>query len=205
MAPILVLLLLAVGCSRAVTPPVKISAKQDVGVIRTLAVMPAIASPTMVGDPAAPEVVNKLVFAAASRQTKWSVVDPAKTRAALEKIPADSPEVRAGMLATKVRADAALTATISTFRERVGSAYGVSEPASVSLQLLLVRAGQNQASWKADYTFTQEPLAYNLWNFWGVLRAGPKWLTAEDLARIGVDEAVNRLATLGAQPSANAP
>ena len=64
----------------------------------------------------------------------------------------------------------------------------------MSLQLLLVRAGRKDASWKADYTFTQEPLAYNLLNFWGVLRAGPKWLTAEDLARIGVDEAVNRLA-----------
>ena len=192
--PTILLLLLAVGCSRAVTPPVKISAKQDVGVLRTLAVMPAIASPTMIGDPAAPEVVSKLVFEAASRQTAWSVVDPAKTRAALEKIPADSPEVRAGALASKVRTDAALTATISTYRERVGSAYGVSEPASVSLQLLLVRAGRKDPSWKADYTFTQEPLAYNLLNFWGVLRAGPKWLTAEDLARIGVDEAVNRLA-----------
>src|SRR5205814_731603 len=129
-----------------------------------------------------------------SRQTAWTVVDPAKRRAALEKIPTDSPEVRAGALASKVRADAALTATISTYRERVGSAYGVSEPASVSLQLLLVRDGRKDPSWKADYTFTQEPLAYNLWNFWGVLRAGPKWLTAEDLSRIAVDEAVNRLA-----------
>jgi len=189
------LAVVALACSRAVTPPVKIVAKQDLGTIRKLAVMPAIASPTMVGDASAPDVVSRLVHDAAARQGSWSVVDAAPTRAALEKVPADSPEVRAGVLAARLRADATLTATISTFHERVGSAYGVSEAASVSIQLLLVRAGEKNASWKADYTVTQEPLAYNLWNLWGVLRGGPKWLTAEELARIGVDEAVNRLAT----------
>jgi hypothetical protein len=190
----LALLLLVVGCSRAVTPPIKVTAKQDLGVLRTLAVMPAVPAPAMVGDASAPEVVTRLLYAAALREAAWSVVDAAKARAALAKIPAASPEARAGTVAARVGADGALTATISTFRERVGSAYGVSEPASVSLQLLLVRARQQDAAWKADYSITQEPLAYNLWNLWGVLRGGPKWLTAEELAKIGVDEAVARLA-----------
>jgi hypothetical protein len=87
-----------------------------------------------------------------------------------------------------------VTATIAVYRERFGTAYGVAEPSSVSLQVLLVRAGQKQAAWSADYTQTQEPLAYNLWNFWGFLRGGPRWLAADDLARIGVDEAVKELA-----------
>jgi hypothetical protein len=64
----------------------------------------------------------------------------------------------------------------------------------VSLQVLLVRAGEKQAAWRADYTQTQEPLAYNLFKLWAVQRGGAKWLTADELAKIGVDEAVKELA-----------
>jgi hypothetical protein len=87
-----------------------------------------------------------------------------------------------------------VTATIATYRERVGSAFGATEAASVSLQVLLVPAGQKQASWRADYTQTQEPLAYNLFNFWAFQRGGARWLTVDELAKIGVDEAVKQLA-----------
>ena len=188
------LVLMVAGCSRAVTPPVKITARQDLGVVRVLAVMPVIPAPAMIGDASAPDAVTRLLYEAASRQPVWSVVEAAKTRLALDKIPAAIPEARAGKLAARVNADGTLTATISTYRERVGSAYGVSEAASVSVQMLFVRVRQQDAAWKADYSITQEPLAYNLWNFWGVLRGGPKWLTAEELAKIGIDEAVARLA-----------
>jgi len=187
-------LLLLAGCSRAITPPVKVTARQDLGVVHVLAVMPAVPAPAMIGEASAPDAVTRLLYAAVQHQPVWSVVDAAKARLALDKIPAASPEARAGTLAARVNADGALTATISTYRERVGSAYGVSEPASVSLQMLFVRARQQDAAWKAEYSITQEPLAYNLWNFWGVLRAGPKWMTAEELAKIGIDEAVERLA-----------
>jgi hypothetical protein len=77
----------------------------------------------------------------------------------------------------------------------VGSDYGVSEAASVALELALVPRGGGEPVWRAEYSFTQEPLTYNLWNLWGVLRGGPRWLTAAELARIGVDEAVSRLAS----------
>ena len=188
------LLLLAAGCSRAVTPPVKISARQDLGVVRVIAVMPAVPAPAMVGDPSGPEVITRLLNEAALLHAGWSVVTAAKTRAALDKIPAAIPQARAGTLAARVNADGTLTATVSTYRERVGSAYGVSEPASVSVQMLFVHAREQDAAWKAEYSITQEPLAYNLWNLWGVLRGGPKWLAADDLAKIGIDEAVARLA-----------
>ncbi len=117
-----------------------------------------------------------------------------REQAAQAKLAADSPAARAGELAAMLHIDAALTATIAMYDERVGSAYGVTEAASVSLLVVLVRAGQKQAAWSADYTQTQEPFAYNLWKLWGFLLGGPKWLTADELARIGVDEAVKELA-----------
>lgn len=202
-AAIVLLLCSALGCSRAVTPPVKISARGEFPAIRTLAVLPVVASATTAGDaPAqAPAAVSQMLSNAAARHAQWSVVAASSVREALRAIPAaEDPEAKAGALAAAVHADAGLTAKIAHYRDRVGSDYGVSEPASVSLQILATPAGRKQATWRADYSFTQEPLAYNLWNFWGVLRGGPRWLTADELARIGIDEAVDRLARGAAAP-----
>lgn len=190
-------LLAAAGCTRALTPPVTVLVARDLPSIRTLAVMPGAPSASNAATiPAdAPLVVNRMLFEAASRERVWSVVDPGKTKAALGSIPADAAESRAGALAAHLGAEATLFATVGEYRERVGSEYGVAEPASVSIQFFLVPAGQKQAVWKADYTVTQEPLAYNLWNLWDVGPGGPKWLTANELARLGIDEAVKRLAS----------
>jgi hypothetical protein len=185
---------LAAGCSRAVTPPLTVKAVRDLGPVRNLVVMPASASPSIGGDAVSQpaEAVSRMLAGAASRETQWTLVSAPPGGSA--KLTADGPEARAGQLAAAAHADAAVTATVAVYRERVGSAYGVTEPASVSLQVLMVRAGEKEAAWRADYTQTQEPLTYNLWNFWGFLRGGPKWLTAGELAKIGVDEAVEELA-----------
>src|SRR6266536_872061 len=201
-------LLAAAGCSRALTPPVVVSSRRDLPAIRTLAVMPVSPSPSSgaIIPAEAPAIVTRMLAEAASRETVWSVVDAKKTQAALGSIPADTLDNRARSLAARLGADATLAATIGFYRERVGSAYGVSEPASVSIQFFLLLAGEKQPAWKADYTVTQEPLAYNLWNLWGVVRGGPGWLATDDLARIGIDEAVRRLAVaVGAPATGNGP
>jgi hypothetical protein len=197
-------LLAAAGCSRALTPPLAVSARRDLPSIRTLAVMPVSPSPSNAATvPAdAPAVVSRMLVEAASHESVWSVVDAKQIQAALGSIPADTLDSRAGALAARLRADGTLAATIGFYRERVGSAYGVTEAASVSIQFVLVLAGEKQPAWKADYTVTQEPLAYNLWNLWGVVRGGPGWLATDDLARIGIDEAVKRLALAVGQPAA---
>lgn len=187
-------LVLVAGCSRATTPPLKIEARGEIARVRTLVVMPAVPDPEAASELSADATaaLSRLLMEAAGRQTGWRVVPG---EAVFAKLPAaKAPEERAGALARAVHADAALTATIARYRERAGSAYGSSAGASVSLRVLAVAAGAGQAQWSATYAITQEPLAYNLWNFWGVLRGGPKWLTAEELARIGVDEAVDRFA-----------
>ncbi len=193
---IIALLVLALGCSQMTTPPLTVRAVRDLPPVRTLVVVPASASPGMTGEAAAqaPQAVTLMLREAAARQAQWTLVSKESELAARAQLAADSPEARAGELASRLHADAAVTATIATYRERVGSAFGVTEPASVSLQVLLVRAGEKLATWRADFTQTQEPLTYNLLNFWKVTRGGPKWLTVDELARIGVDEAVNQLA-----------
>ena len=191
-----VLLLFVLGCGRAMTPPLEISQKAELPKVRTLAVVAAVAAPEAKGDAVAraPEAVTAMLDAAAARHAGWSLADTEKVGAALRKASAADPAERAGSVAAKVGSDAALTAVVLAYGERKGSDYGASDGATVSLKVLLVPAGTKQASWSASYTIHQVPLTYNLWNFWGVLRAGPRWLTADELAHIGVDEAVTRLA-----------
>jgi hypothetical protein len=198
----LVALLLALGCGRATTPPLDVTAKPDLGRIRRLAVAPVTASPTTGGDAAAraPSAVTAMLSQAAGRQSAWEIVDAAEVREAAASLPAADPESRAGSLAARIGADAALTATVSVYEERQGAKYGASQGAAVSLSVLLVPAGARQASWKASYAIRQQPLTYNLWDLWEMLRGGPRWLTADELAKIGVDEAVGRLAKAAAAP-----
>jgi hypothetical protein len=132
-------LLATAGCSRALTPPLTVSAKRDLPSIRTLTVMPASPSASNAATvPAeAPVRVNRMLLEAASRETAWSVVDAKKTQAALDAIPADTVESRAGALAARVSADGALVATIGAYRERVGS-VGLQRPAHLGARRLHV-------------------------------------------------------------------
>lgn len=190
---LLVGLLMLAACTRATTPPVEIAQDPAIGAIpiRTVAIVPAIATGSELA-PGATDAVTELLASAAARAGIWRLVEPSALRVTAPK-EGESAAARAGDVAAKAKADAGLTAEITRFRERIGGDLGVSEPASVALRLFLVPAGRAQAAWRADYAFTQEPLAYNLWNFWQVQRGGVKWLTAAEIAKIGIDEAIGRL------------
>jgi hypothetical protein len=191
----LVLALLALaGCSRAVTPPLLVSSGADIGSVRAVVVVPAAFDAEGATDVSAngAAAVGRMLKDAVAKEAAWRVVPGDAAFAKLAG--AKAPEERAGALAKSVQADAAIGATVARYRERVGSAYGATEGASVSLQVFVVAAGATKAQWRATYAITQEPLAYNLWNLWGVIRGGPRWLTAEELSRIGVEEAVDRFA-----------
>lgn len=194
----LLCMVLALGCARATTPPVSVRASRELAVhrLRTLVVMSVGASPKATDLPnGATQAVSEMLLAAAARESGWRVVDPDRVATALRSMASGGTrEERAAAVAKELRADATLTGTVERFKERVGSDYGATEGASVDLDLELVLAGEKAPAWTASYALTQQPLAYNLWNFWQVLRGGPKWLTANELARLGVEEAVSRLA-----------
>ena len=188
-----VALVMLAACSRATTPPVEIAQDPAIGSmpIRTVAIVPATAAGSEIA-PGAATTVTELLMSAASRAGVWGVAEPTAVRAGAPK-EGESVAAYAGGVAAKTKADAALTVEIARFRERVGGDLGVAAAASVALRILLVPAGRKEPVWRASYSFTQEPLSYNLWNFWQVQRGGVKWLTAAEIAKIGIDEAIGRL------------
>lgn len=190
-------LLLAAGCARVAVPPVRVNVSRELVQTRLhrLAVLPASVAPDAGPVPSgAADTVTEVVLHAVAREARWTVTDPESVSAALRSVSeGERTDVRAAVVATKVGSEAALATTVRRYRDRMGGAYGASEPASVAIEMILVSAKDRTVLWNADYAFTQEPLAYNLWNFWTVLRGGPRWLTAAELTRIGVEEAVERL------------
>lgn len=94
------------------------------------------------------------------------------------------PETVAATVAKRLNADAALIGLVSVFQERVGGRFGASPPASVGFEVRAV-AADGQVLWVGNYYERQRPMTEDLLGFlqrWGM------FVTAEDLARFGVDE-----------------
>jgi hypothetical protein len=73
---------------------------------------------------------------------------------------------RAVALGKEVKADVVIFGEVHRFRERVGTEYGASEPASVSFDLGIVDVESGKTLWQGSFSETQESLSANLLNFW---------------------------------------
>ena len=79
------------------------------------------------------------------------------------------------------------------FEERVGSSWGAERPASVAFDLHLFRLRDGREVWSGRMDEVQRSLSENLLKFGSFLRRKARWLTAEELASVGMDERLMRL------------
>ena len=91
-------------------------------------------------------------------------------------------------------ADKVIFGSVSRFRERVGTQGGAREPASVSFELNLLDMRSGEVVWQSRFDETQQPLSSNLLKLWMYWRGGPRWFTARELARLGVDRLLDDMA-----------
>jgi hypothetical protein len=82
---------------------------------------------------------------------------------------------------------------IFRFEERIGSSVGVERPASVGFDLHLIRLKDGKEVWRGRMDETQRPLSENLFKIISFFRRKAQWLTAEELAIVGMDEALRKL------------
>ncbi len=92
-----------------------------------------------------------------------------------------------------LNADFILVAYLFRFEERIGSSIGVEKPASVGLDTHLFRLRDGIEVWQGRFDETQRPLSENLFKIGSFLRRKASWLTAEELASVGMDELLRRL------------
>jgi TolB-like protein len=92
----------------------------------------------------------------------------------------------------KLGVDGVLVGHIYRFRQRVGNAAAAETPASVAFDLALVRVSDAKVLWKNSFDETQKSLSENLFNIAQYMKTGLRWLTAQELARVGMDNLMLR-------------
>jgi hypothetical protein len=182
----LALLLSACGAAQPTRPPV---------LTELLAVLPLDEGP-QVKPGATPQedggaIVTAQIYRVLSEQTEFrfapdlSVVDTLGTpelRAAHGRVE------RAVALGKALGAEAVLSGTVTRFSPRVGTAFGASQGASVAFVLSLVEVASGEIVWEGSYDQTQESLATNFLDVFLFWQAGARWLSASELAGLGVEE-----------------
>ncbi len=194
--------LLAAGCAWFHHAPDDAHAPVKMRLLAVLPVEPAPAPATGTGPPPAPPsaegalAVTAQIYRVLAAQTEFRVV-PDLTVADIVETPAvrraNSLIDRAVAVGKEVGADGVIVGRLYRYQRRVGTEYGASEAASVWFELQLVAVSSGAVVWHGEFDHTQEPLSSNLLNWWMFWRAGPRWLSASELAGLGVDELFPRM------------
>jgi len=167
--------------------------------IGLIAVLPldavgAASEPTGPDEANPGKIVTAEIYGVLSETPQWRFVpDLTVTDHLTEISPLDDPGVRAFKLGKAVGADAVLFGSVSQYRERVGSEYGASQPAAVAITLKLLALGSKKVIWRGEFNEAQSSLSENLLNYWQFWRGGPKWFTAREYARLGVEKLLEDL------------
>ena len=180
-------------------PPAEAAAEQTLESTHLVAVLPVepVSAPPQRGTLAAPPPsdegglsVTAQVYRALADQTEFRVVpdltveDEVATPAVRN---AGDLLGRAVALGKDVGADAVIFGRVFRFQKRVGTQFGVTQPASVWFELAAVDVASGEVIWHDQFDETQQPLTSNLLNWWMFWRAGPRWMSAGELAGLGVD------------------
>ena len=105
----------------------------------------------------------------------------------------------AARLASKLGARFVVLGALVRFRQREGSALGVTSPASVAYQVALVRAADQAILGTDRFDYTQQSLSENLLDLPRFVKAGGRWMTREEILEGALGETAHKLVTALAQ------
>jgi hypothetical protein len=105
----------------------------------------------------------------------------------------EEPIPSAIQIAKELDVDFILVGYLFRFEERIGSRIGVERPASVGFDVHLLRLRDGKRVWDGKFDETQKPLSENILKLGAFFRRQASWLTAEELANVGMDEMLKKL------------
>lgn len=142
-----------------------------------------------------PEAVKKMtsiVFQSLAEDKRYELVSPGQAIGVYNRIVASDSDVGidSKRLLQKVGrtfgADAVLSGFIYRWREREGAEFGVNRSASVAFDLQLTRPEDGAVVWRRKFDKTQKSLTENILDISTFVDGRGRWMTAEELARIGL-------------------
>lgn len=147
--------------------------------------------------PDADRILTELVQKALERKFGYAAVPQSKVKGVYDAMPKDeakdTPLSQAQRMGRDLGANLMMVGNVWRFRERVGGSMGVESPASVAFLLHLVDVSTGAVLWKGTFNETQRSLSENILDAPSFFKRGGKWLTAEELARHGVDDLFRKM------------
>jgi hypothetical protein len=105
----------------------------------------------------------------------------------------DTPLTLTRKMGQSIGANVMLLGTVWRYRDKTGSSASSMNPASVSFDVYLVDVRTGETLWTANFEETQRSLSENIWDVNTFFQRGAKWLTANELARYGIQEIVKQM------------
>jgi hypothetical protein len=150
-------------------------------------------------DSGASRSLTRMVYETLRRKFGAQVVSLDRSQLAFAEVMTDesseTPRILAQGFGRKLDADYVVVGTVWRFRDR-GQVPGVPDsPASVAFALYLVNVKNGRRLWRGFFDETQRPLTDNLLQARQSLKMGVKWLSARELARLGVEQVMTSFPT----------
>ena len=137
--------------------------------------------------PGAQNTLTQFLYTKMEANGTFQIIAPKKVEELLLHSPSS---IQAGK---KLEANFIFIGYVFRFEERIGSPLGVERPAAVSFDLHLFRLRDEKMVWLGKFDETQRPLSENLLKIGSFIRRKGSWLTAAELASVGMDEMVGKL------------
>lgn len=115
-----------------------------------------------------------------------------KVAAVLSETKSLSVQQIATILGRKLEVDAVLTGLVNRYQLRKGNNYSVSQPASVAFEIYLLDSKKGKTIWSASFDKTQKSLSEDLSNIFSFIQGEWRWLTAEELMELGVNQIIDK-------------
>jgi hypothetical protein len=138
--------------------------------------------------------LSKLLFEKLAKDSNYQWVPPREAAAAFSRLASSNPTFTDRdidmQIGKALSAEGLVGGQVYRWREREGTDYAASRPASVAFDLYLMSAGDGVILWKARFDKTQISLSENLFDIHTFLKAKGRWMTARELAEIGLADFV---------------
>jgi hypothetical protein len=148
---------------------------------------------TFMAEPVSGDVAEAMtvsLFNFLEKNKKYTLVPPGQAKGVYSTILSQNITIGIKDMLQKIgksfSSDAVLFGFIYHWRERIGTEYGVKSPASVAFDLHLVSTDTGSILWKDSFKKTQLSLSENLLDIATLIKSKGKWLTAKELANIGL-------------------
>jgi len=144
----------------------------------------------------ADRAITRYVQEVLERRYKDKVISLEEVSRLYQEIPRDDTKDTPRSLAQKageaLGTDLMIVGTVWRYRDRVRDPMGPERGASVAFDMYLIEVSSGRTVWKAKFDETQRPLTEDIRGAKVLIKKGAKWLSADELASYGVEEAFKK-------------